>query len=136
MLMFVSNTLLYGNTAGGRLSAMKFLLILIIFALAFSGYSSASHAMGTQDCTSVSSTEAEECRHADAASDKDHASKHEKSKAGKCMDCTHCCASSPVIIQNSHYSFDLLHAVFVLEPSRTTRQDRLFSLLRPPRIQA
>lgn len=114
---------------------MKLFLALVISALVFCGYSAASHAMGGQDCSSAVQAQSHECNHAGAASDDDHAAKHEKS-GGKCMDCSHCCASSPAIVQAKSFSFSMTGTVFAPEPSRTQAQGRIFSLLRPPRILA
>lgn len=114
---------------------MKFFLAFMIFALAFSGYSAASHAMGQKDCSSITQSQSDECDHADASSDKDHAKKHEKS-GGKCIDCTHCCASSAAILQTKQFGFSLTDAVFAPEPSQAHPQGRIFSLLRPPRTLA
>jgi hypothetical protein len=127
---------LYGNVAGAKFNPMKFLLTLMIFALAFGGYSAASHAMGMEDCSSSARTQLEECQHADAASDQDHAQKHEKNGAAKCMDCTQCCASSAVILQTKTFSLGKITTVFAFESSQSQPQGRLFSLLRPPRTLA
>jgi len=107
----------------------------MIFALAFGGYSASSHAIGKEDCSSAIQSHSNECDHADAAFDKDHYQKHEKS-AGKCMDCSHCCASSAALVQTKPFTFSLTSAVFALEPPETFPQGLLFSLLRPPRILA
>lgn len=115
---------------------MRIFLVLIIFALAFSGYSAASHAMGKEDCSSITQSQTGDCDHADAAFDKDHSQKHEKNN-GKCMDCTNCCASSAaVILHTKTMTFSITSAVFVLERSQTLPQGRIFSLLRPPKTLA
>lgn len=124
------------DTLNDNLEYMKFLLTIIILALAFSGYSAASHAMGNEECASTSSTQLEECGHADAASDKDHAQKHEKNGAAKCIDCTHCCASSAIINHTKPLSYSLTSAIFAYESSLSQPQGRLFSLLRPPKTLA
>jgi len=115
---------------------MKILLTIMIFTLAFGGYSAASHAVGMEDCSSAASTQLEECQHADASTDKDHAAKHEKNGAGKCMDCTHCCASSAAIVQTKKLAISMITETFVVEPSQAQPQGRIFSLLRPPRTLA
>jgi hypothetical protein len=114
---------------------MKFLLTLMIFALAFGGYSAASHAVVNEEC-GFTSTQLEECDHADAAFDQDHSQKHEKNGAAKCMDCTHCCASSAIISQVKPLGFNLITAIFAFEVSQSPPQGRLFSLLRPPKTLA
>lgn len=115
---------------------MKIFFALIILTLAFSGYSSASHAMGNQDCSSKSSKQMEECQHADGFVDNDHVSKHEKKDAAKCMDCNHCCASSVVILHEKVQSFSMNDAVFRPDTRQNHPQERQFSLLRPPRTIA
>ena len=117
------------------LRSMKFFLTIMVIALAFSGYSAASHAMGTKDCSSKAGSQLEECQHTDASTDKDHAQKHDKKEA-KCMDCTHCCASSAAISPVKQLNFSMTGAVFAPEPSRAQPQGRFFSLLRPPRTLA
>lgn len=108
----------------------------MVFAFLSSGYSAVSHAMGMEDCSAQVSTELQDCQHADASTDKDHAQKHEKIEAAKCMDCTHCCSSSAVIIQSKPVGFDLTGTVFMPESSQAQPQGRIFSLLRPPRTLA
>ena len=116
--------------------SMKFLLAMMILALAFGGYSAASHAMGTEDCSSTASTQLEECQQDGVSTDHDHAEKHEKNSAGKCMDCTHCCASSAAILQTKPLVISMIAEAFVIEPSQAQPQGRIFSLLRPPRTLA
>ncbi len=112
---------------------MKFLVLILIASLVYGGFSAASHAMGTKDCSFVSVEKLEECQHHAASSDKDHAKKHQENGAGKCMDCVHCCAAAPALVQLHSFDFPSVNLSYSAVPMQFHLQERAFSLLRPPR---
>lgn len=125
---------------------MRVLLMLLIFAIGFSGYSAAAHAFGHESCDPAmmmqmadDSAEHEgmdmsDCPGHEADQDQQKDADADKSSSkGKCMDCTHCCTSHAVSI--SEYSVGFLPPSSVLNPPplNLSAGDFLFSLLRPPK---
>lgn len=120
--------------------SMRVLIIIIMFAIGFSGYSAAAHAFDMEACGSMAMTQADnmgmdmsDCPgHQDdstSAPDSDNDS-HGKTV---CLDCHHCCASHAVS----------LPAYEVVHPQQAKLHNPVsdagyydffsFSLLRPPK---
>lgn len=114
---------------------MKLFLALIICALAFSGYSAASHAMGLEKASFILQMQ-EDGIGKNAQDSTDHAQKHDKSGKGFCMDCAHCCAASIVTPVTAAWKpFPILTSLSPSVP-HFQPENRLFSLLRPPKTLA
>lgn len=114
---------------------MRIFVLAIILAIGFSGFSAASHAIMLDDCKSSTQVQADECA-PDLKNTNDHGQKHEKSGKGFCLDCAHCCVASVVLpsdgmIVMPQPSSDMNSTVRQFQP-----EDRLFSLLRPPKFIA
>ena len=121
--------------ADAKILLMKIILVLMVFALAFSGYSAASHAMGPENCSSSQEVQNDACP-PHVQNSPDHAQKHDKSGKGFCLDCAHCCATSIVLPITASWeptpvSSNLNSVLMQFQP-----ENRLFSLLRPPRTLA
>jgi hypothetical protein len=121
--------------AGAKLNPMKIILAFMIFALAFSGYSAASHAMSLENCSSQSQAHDDNCA-PEVQNSPDHAQKHDQSSKGFCLDCAHCCAAS--VMMPSTASWEPTPVLSALDSVVTQFQpeNRLISLLRPPRHSA
>lgn len=118
--------------ADAKLHSMKIIIALMVFALAFGGYSAASHAMGAKSCSSSKEIQKDACP-PHVQNSPDHAQKHDKSGKGFCLDCAHSCAASilmPITTawQPTRVSSNLNSVLTQFQP-----ENRLFSLLRPPR---
>lgn len=110
---------------------MRILLLLIIFALGFGGYSAAAHAFGNAECQSSVMDKASDCLGHKAIAD---ASQDQNDSAGDhCIDCGHCCPSHA--IHDHYYSGSLSVLSMTVKPllADTYQDSFLLSLLRPPR---
>lgn len=125
---------------------MRVFLMLLIFAISFSGYSAAAHAFGHESCDPAmmaqmadDSVEHEgmdmsDCPGHQANEDQQKDADADKSTSkGKCMDCTHCCTSHAMSL--SDYGVALLPQTSVLAPTSVDQRvdDFLYSLKRPPK---
>jgi hypothetical protein len=123
---------------------MRVFLMLLIFAIGFSGYSAAAHAFGPDSCDPAMKAEMtnagmdhgldmSDCPGHQADQDKQTDADQSKSSKEKCMDCTHCCTSHAVNL--SDYSVNFLQPTAVLHPSLVHGyvDGLLTSLLRPPK---
>jgi len=117
------------------MSLMKILLAFMIFPLAFSGYSAASHAMSPENCSSQSQAHDANCS-PEAQNSPDHAQKHDQSGKGLCLDCAHCCAASIVMPTAASWEPKPVSSGLNSVLTQFQPENRLFSLLRPPRISA
>ena len=117
---------------------MRVFLMLMIFAIGFSGYSAAAHAYGDMGCQPNSKAEV-----VDQVMDMGDCLGHQEEgdtqnntdkTSSKSMDCTHCCASHAINL--SYYSMNIHALAAVLNPPPQTENDGdyLFSLLRPPKF--
>lgn len=123
---------------------MRVFLILIIFAIGFSGYSAAAHAFGPDSCDPAMKAEMSasgmdqgmdmsDCPGHQADQDKKTDADQSKSSKTKCMDCTHCCASHAMNLPDYSMSFQPQTTVLNLPPTTGIDGDYLMSLLRPPK---
>ena len=121
---------------------MRIFLMLLIFAIGFSGYSAAAHAFGPDSCDTETmsqiadnGTNASDCSGHQADQDKQTDTNQSKSSKAKCMDCVHCCASHAISLSN--YNFDLPEPeASRLSPSleASHNSDFITLMLRPPRF--
>lgn len=128
-------SVLNSSCADAKVSAMKIFLALMIFVMAFSGYSAASHAMGPDNCSSSQQMQGDSCP-PDVQNSPDHAQKHDKSESGFCLDCAHCCAASVALPVTETWQPSLLSSVLNPFSEQFQPESRLFSLLRPPKTLA
>lgn len=120
---------------------MRVLLMLLIFAIGFSGYSAAAHAFAPDSCNSTIKAElaGQGADMADCADLQDDQDRQADSGQGKnsdkiCLDCTHCCASHAMNLPN--YDFGLPKPESSrLSPSleAVNNSDFIASMLRPPK---
>lgn len=83
---------------------MRVFLMLIIFAIGFSGFSTVAHAFDSQSCAQIMSAENVQSNDMDCAGHANSGEKQEKSsKDGKhlCLNCGHCCVSHAALTQPS-----------------------------------
>jgi hypothetical protein len=127
------------------LMIMRVFLMLLIFAIGFSGYSAAAHAFGPDSCNPAMKAEKadsgmdqgmnmSDCP--DHQADQDQQKNTDQSKTakkGKCMDCTHCCTSHAISLPNFSINLPQLAAVLNPKPIQGHVDDVFFSLLRPPK---
>ena len=111
---------------------MRFILMLIAFAVAFSGYASVAHAFGDDLCNPASVQLSDDG--ADITGHTAHkTAQKDKSCSDQCPECTHCCASHAIGLPGHSVHTPPLLAVFesvaILEPVGRV----YFSLLRPPK---
>ena len=121
--------------ADAKIYSMKIIIALMVFALAFSGYSAASHAMGPKSCSSSKEIQKDACP-PHVQNSPDHAQKHDKSGKGFCLDCAHCCATSIVMPITAAWQPTPLSSKLNSVLMQFQAENRLFSLLRPPRTLA
>jgi len=130
---------------------MRITLILLIFAIGFSGYSAAAHAVGHQFCDQAMMVQIEDDNTEEYATSVDMSDcpEHNKFYQGqqkdadtenvttkeKCIDCTKCCASQ--VMNLNDYRSIFFPQSSVLEPTNVDllhTGDFLFSLKRPPKF--
>lgn len=120
---------------------MRLFVMLLIFAIGFSGYSAAAHAFMKESCNPVVMAQAASVEvdmlcpghSAVEQNQQEDTDQSDQASKGECMDCTHCC-TSPVLglsIQSNSFSSQAT----VLNPltEAVHHSDFLFSLLRPPK---
>lgn len=123
---------------------MRVFLMLLIFAIGFSGYSAAAHAFGPDSCDPAMKAEMVEsgmdhdmdmsdCPGHQADQGKQVDADQSKSSKTKCMDCTHCCTSHAISLPNYSVNFPPLAAVLNPQPMHGYVDEFFFSLLRPPK---
>lgn len=123
---------------------MRVFLMLLIFAIGFSGYSAAAHAFGPDSCNPTMKAEMadsnmdqgmdmSDCPGHQADQDKQTDNDQSKSSKAKCMDCTHCCASHAMNLPEYSMNFQPQATVLNLPPTTGIDGDYLMSLLRPPK---
>lgn len=115
---------------------MRVFLMLLIFAIGFSGFSTVAHAFDSQSCVQMMSAENVQSNDIECAG---HASKTEKqqnsSKDGKhlCLNCGHCCMSHAVTPQDYiNFSAPVFKTVFSFMHMNVD-DDVVSGLKRPPR---
>ena len=78
---------------------MRVLLILLIFAIGFSGFSAAAHAFDSKECHEAASVETQDntsphdCPEHAAAKQDQSADNNGKKDKDLCLSCDHCCVS-------------------------------------------
>ena len=119
---------------------MRVFLMLLIFAIGFSGYSAAAHAFGPDSCDPAmkaemadSGMDMSDCPGHQADQDKQKDTDTSKTSKAKCMDCTHCCASHAMNLPEYSMNFQAQATVLNLPPTTGIDGDYLMSLLRPPK---
>lgn len=112
---------------------MRMLILALILAIGFGGYSAAGHAMGPDNCAAA--VQIDDCA-PEIQKSSDHAQKHKASGNGVCVDCAHCCVSSIVPASQKFWKIDPSKDVIISTLVDLEPQSRLFSLLRPPRMFA
>ena len=120
---------------------MRVFLMLLIFAIGFSGYSAAAHAFGSDSCHSAMKAElakfdmdVSECSGYQADQDQQKDADQNKSSKAQCMGCAHCCASHAMGLSNYDLGLPQLRASGLspfLEASHNS--DFIASMLRPPK---
>lgn len=122
------------------LTTMRVFLMLLIFAIGFSGYSAASHAFGPDSCNPAAmkkmadqGMDMSDCPGHQTDQDEQTDTDQSKSSKTKCMDCTHCCTSHAISIPNYSVNFPPLAAVLNPQPMHGYVDEFFFSLLRPPK---
>ena len=113
---------------------MRVLILLIIFAIGFSGYMTAAHALPWEGCDPVAVTDVQ------GAQDVSHHAKASEDESGQnsasfefLADCHDCCMSH--VLHIDEYRFDTQQPVAVLTPMPREGYvgDFRSTLLRPPR---
>lgn len=120
---------------------MRVFLMLIIFAIGFSGYSAAAHAFGPDSCTSTMKAEMADqgidmagCASHQADQDKQSDADQNKNSGKMCLDCTHCCASHSMNLSNYDFGLPEPEASRLSpSPEASHNSDFIASMLRPPR---
>jgi len=127
---------------------MRVFLMLLIFAIGFSGYSAAVHAFGHGSCDPAMMMQtADDNSAAHASMDMPDCPEHrahqdQQKDAGvyktaskdKCIDCTHCCASNAMSLPD-YGGASFLPQASILAPTSVDQSvgDFLYSLKRPPK---
>lgn len=118
-------------------AAMRVLLMIVMFAIGFSGYSAAAHAARTGSCDPAATSKAGGGgASAGLASHGDHAKEQETGKSaagGDCVDCGHCCASHAFGLAAHAVNFHRQETALAAPPVEKRTGDYLSSLLRPPK---
>lgn len=117
---------------------MRVFIVLMIFLINFSGYSTAAHAFSDVFCDSKSGKQVESTMHCP-----DHQTSENQKDTGdfndhsQCPDCVHCCSGH---VFNLSLTAPAAQTVFmpIAYPvlSDSVSGDYLFSLLRPPKFAA
>lgn len=126
---------------------MRILLMLLIFAVGFSGYSAAAHAFGHETCDPAvmaqmaddndvehQAMDMSDCpgHQVDQGHQKD-ADTDKTANKGKCMDCTHCCTSHAMSLPDYRVIALPQTSVSDLNSVDLLVGDFLYSLKRPPK---
>lgn len=123
------------------LMPMRMFLMLLIFAIGFSGYSAAAHAFGPDSCDPAAmekmmdqGTDVSDCPEHQADQDKQKDSDTSKTSKAKCIDCTHCCTSHAINFTDYSINFLLpLSSLLSPRPIHGHVDEVFFYLLRPPK---
>ena len=119
---------------------MRLFFMFMIFAIGFSGFSTASHAFIEDECNPASMAKTvdkpidlSDCNgHQDGTDAKEDTGSTKASKT-QCLDCTHCCASHATLSQNYSAVTPLVTKMLIPSVEGGKARDNFFSLLRPPR---
>ena len=112
---------------------MRILILTLILAIGFSGYSAAAHAFAMETCGSAAIEKTTDCagHHEDQTSD--HGSDQHSSGKGACLDCHHCCTSYAVGLPDYSVSYLPQAKLHHPMPAQDYSDYFAFSLLRPPK---
>jgi hypothetical protein len=116
---------------------MRILILVVIFAIGFSGFSAAAHAFDSSKCGQSFSIEKVEKAQSDCLKHIKNGSKDDQnSKESKhsCLNCSHCCTSHAAISQfGVHFLLPIYKTAF--SNINSEPDDNFISgLKRPPRI--
>ncbi len=118
---------------------MRILVLLLVFAIGFSGFSAAAHAVDLQKCgQTLSVEEVDDTQDACAQHVKNDFKEKQASKdvEHSCINCGHCCMSHATIMQGGiSILVPILKTTFVNIISEPD-DDFISGLKRPPRILA
>jgi hypothetical protein len=117
--------------------AMRVFFAFLIIAIAFSGFSTASHAFDMEGCTEMMKSEmSKDMDMADCPGHQKNDAKKDTDNTAKksaCPDCVHCCTSHAVSLTNFSVKLLPVEATLASPPLQVLKSDLLFSLLRPPK---
>lgn len=119
---------------------MRVLIVLLIFAINCSGFSTAAHAVAEVLCDSNGQGQVEsiiKCADHQFTSAVEKSTQSDTSSKTQCLDCIHCCAGHVLSMTLSPLPFEAVS----LNVSYPVLSDRItgnyhFSLLRPPKLAA
>lgn len=127
------------------IEVMRIVLMMLIFAIGFSGYAAAAHSVAGESCDPMvmevssghaSKTDMPDCPgHADDAVQTDSADQADSSKSGKsiCLDCHHCCTAHTAAVASYSLRLPADDTSVAMPLSSAHKVGRLFSLLRHPK---
>lgn len=115
---------------------MRILLMILVFAIGFSGFPAAAYAFSKDSCDSAILSQLADTNHegcSDHHQDQKEKASHDKAEKSKCLDCAHCCTSHAFNASSYSLKFHLeARKVFPILKDRPIG-DYHFSLLRPPK---
>jgi hypothetical protein len=111
---------------------MRVFLMLLIFAIGYSGFTAAAHAYGS-DCGMTQSKEspADKAGCPDEQQKIDDQADQNKSTGG--IDCHHCCSAEIGFSSDFSVNFDIASMLLSPLPDQVPTDSHISSLLRPPR---
>lgn len=109
---------------------MRVFLMILIFAIGFSGYMAAGHAFADTSCDTLMKTMT-----VDAGADVSDCVDHQKNDSSKtkCIDCMHHCVSHALTPSGYSVSLPPLAATLNVPPTHGYVDSYPSSLLRPPK---
>lgn len=111
---------------------MRFLMIILVFMIGFSGFSAAAHALDSQNCVGIEkSAQHDGCpQHQTGKQDDNH-----KSSDGKhiCISCHHCCVSHAGVLHTGMTVIASVYKTTFPMVDSAVADDITFGLKRPPR---
>lgn len=111
---------------------MRILILTLILAIGFSGYSAAAHAFAMESCGSAAIEKTDCADHHDNQIS-DHGSDQHQSDKGVCLDCHHCCSSHAAGLPDYSVDYPPQARLHHPAPADVYSDHFAFSLLRPPK---